>query len=64
MEVATRVQLICGEAIPTLIITGDVEKVNAKEIADRGYQVLYKPLRPAKLRAIITHLIRQRGAHS
>ena len=55
-EVSTKVQLILGQAIPTLIITGDVAEDNIREIADQGYRVLTKPVQPAKLRALISHL--------
>jgi CheY-like chemotaxis protein len=56
MEVSTRVQLILGRAIPTVIVTGDVEESHIRNIADQGYRVLTKPVQPAKLRALISHL--------
>ena len=56
MEVSTRVQLVLGRAIPTVIVTGDVEENHIRNIADQGYRVLTKPVQPAKLRALISHL--------
>ena len=56
MEVSTRVQLVLGRAIPTVIVTGDVEENHIRDIADQGYRVLTKPVQPAKLRALILHL--------
>ncbi len=56
MEVSTRVQLVLGRAIPTVIVTGDVEESHIRNIADQGYRVLTKPVQPAKLRALISHL--------
>jgi len=56
MEVATHIQKILAKTIPTVIVTGDVEENHIKEIADQGFPVLYKPVQPAKLRAIISHL--------
>jgi signal transduction histidine kinase/CheY-like chemotaxis protein len=56
MEVSTRVQLVLGCAIPTVIVTGDVEEKHIRNIAEQGYRVLTKPVQPAKLRALISHL--------
>jgi signal transduction histidine kinase len=57
MEVSTRVQLVLGRAIPTVIVTGDVEANHIRDIADQGYRVLTKPVQPAKLRALISHMV-------
>ncbi|MFT5503216.1 MAG: signal transduction histidine kinase [Gammaproteobacteria bacterium] len=57
MEVSTRVQLVLGRAIPTVMVTGDVEANHIRDIADQGYRVLTKPVQPAKLRALISHLV-------
>ncbi len=57
IEIATRVQLMMGRAIPTVIVTGDVEESHIRNIADQGYRVLCKPVQPAKLRALISHLV-------
>jgi CheY-like chemotaxis protein len=57
VEAITRTQLALGSAVPALIITGDVEVTRLRDIADQGYRVLNKPVRPAKLRALISHLL-------
>ena len=57
MEVSTRVQLVLGRAIPTVIVTGDVEENHIRDIAEQGYRVLTKPVQPAKLRSLISHLV-------
>jgi len=57
VEAITRVQLTLGSAVPALIITGDVEVTRLRDIADQGYRVLSKPVRPAKLRALVSHLL-------
>lgn len=56
MEVATRAQLVIGHAVPIIVITGDVGQNHIRDIADQGYRVLTKPVQPAKLRALISHL--------
>lgn len=57
MEVAARVQTVLGRTIPTVIVTGDVDEAHIRGIADKGYSVLCKPVRPAKLRALISHVV-------
>ncbi len=59
VDAITRIQLLLGEAIPSLIITGDVETSQDSFISDLGYRVLKKPVRPAKLRRLMTHLLKQ-----
>lgn len=61
-DAITRVQLALGVAIPAIIITGEVQTEEIKEISELGYRVLFKPVRPAKLRALMTHLLLQRAA--
>lgn len=57
MEVATRVQAVLERIIPTVIVTGDVDAEHIRGIADQGYPVLCKPVQPAKLRALISHVV-------
>ena len=57
VEAATHMQLMLGSAIPVIIVTGDVADGPMREIADQGYRVLSKPVRPAKLRALVSHLL-------
>ncbi len=46
-----------GYSIPAFIITGEADTSEVRKIADHGYHVLSKPVHPAKLRALISHLI-------
>jgi CheY-like chemotaxis protein/anti-sigma regulatory factor (Ser/Thr protein kinase) len=59
IEAITRVQLLIGEAIPSVVITGDLAHDQNPTISELGYRVLNKPVRPAKLRSLMTHLINQ-----
>ena len=45
-------------SIPSVIVTGDVERGHVQSITDQGFPVLLKPIQPAKFRAILAHLIR------
>lgn len=42
--------------IPALIVTGDIAAENLREVNDSGFQVLHKPVAPAKLRAFIRNI--------
>ena len=46
-----------GYHVPAFIITGEADTSEVRKIADHGYRVLSKPVHPAKLRALISHLI-------
>ncbi len=48
-----------GHDIPAILITGDTAPESLQRIAQAGLPVLHKPLRPAKLRALLTHLVQQ-----
>ena len=48
----------CNSTIPALIVTGDTDKQLLKELKSKGYQVLHKPVPPAKLRAFLRSLPR------
>jgi CheY-like chemotaxis protein len=47
--------------IPALIITADQSDEVRAEIMAQGYGVLRKPLKPAKLRAWLSHVVTQNG---
>ena len=44
-------------SIPCVIMTGDVERNHVQSIIDQGFTVLLKPIKPAKFRAMLSHLI-------
>jgi len=44
-------------SIPTILITGDVSEASVRSLSSTSCQVLHKPVRPARLRALITHLL-------
>ncbi len=46
-----------GAIIPSVIVTGDVERSHVQSITEKGFPVLLKPIQPAKFRAILSHLI-------
>ncbi|MDA9057917.1 hybrid sensor histidine kinase/response regulator [Candidatus Thioglobus sp.] len=57
VDVVKLVQQELESVIPSIIITGDVERSHIQSIKDKGLPVLLKPIQPAKFRAILSHLI-------
>ncbi|MBB6468005.1 signal transduction histidine kinase/ActR/RegA family two-component response regulator [Aminobacter lissarensis] len=54
-EAIQRIHVALQTAIPAVIITGESDLAEIKELAKMGYLILRKPVRPAKLRRLITH---------
>ena len=57
IDVVKLVQKDLESLIPSVIVTGDVERSHVQSITDQGFPVLLKPIQPAKFRAILAHLI-------
>lgn len=50
-----------GEGIPAALITGDTAPETIRAIAASGLVPLHKPLQPAKLRAVLSHMLAAQG---
>jgi signal transduction histidine kinase/CheY-like chemotaxis protein len=59
IEVVRRLRQKFGRDIPAILVTGDTAPDTIRCITQAGFPLLHKPLRPAKLRALLTHLIQQ-----
>lgn len=59
IEVIGRLRQKFGHDIPAILVTGDTAPDTILRISQAGVPMLHKPLRPAKLRALLTHLIQQ-----
>ncbi len=59
IEVIARLRQKFGRDIPAILVTGDTAPDTILRIGRAGFPLLHKPLRPAKLRALLTHLIQQ-----
>lgn len=46
-----------GSGVPTVIVTGTTSNDVMLEFEKNGYQVLHKPVKPAKLRATFNHML-------
>lgn len=56
VETIEALRKIVGYPIAAFIITGEADTSKIRKIADHGFHVLSKPVHPAKLRALISHL--------
>lgn len=50
-----------GPELPAVLITGDTAPTTIQAIATSGLPVLHKPLKPAKLRAYLNHMLASRS---
>ncbi|WP_114418179.1 hybrid sensor histidine kinase/response regulator [Marinospirillum perlucidum] len=57
LEVAARLQEALAEELPVIIITANPGQALKAEAKQRGYHLLYKPLRPLRLRQLLHHLL-------
>ena len=50
-----KIHLHIKKTIPAFIITGETSPKELKQLENCGYEVLYKPVSPAKLRALLNY---------
>jgi len=62
IEVIARLRQKYDREIPAILVTGDTAPDTILRISRAGFPLLHKPLRPAKLRALLIHLIQQARA--
>ncbi len=62
MDIIAQLQGDDVGGVPALIVTGDTSPESLETLSKSGYSVLHKPVRPAKLRALASHLLSKRGA--
>ncbi|MDN3637338.1 ATP-binding protein [Simiduia curdlanivorans] len=53
------IRVACNHAVPALIITGISDETELQILRSQGYNVLRKPVKPAKLRAVISFMLNQ-----
>ncbi len=57
MALIARVRAKAGVTIPACLISGDIDSALMQEAQEAGLVLLHKPVRPAKLRALLRHLL-------
>jgi two-component system, sensor histidine kinase len=58
IEAITRVRELFAKPIPAIIVTGDTAPDRLREAKASGLHLLHKPVSPAKLRALLTYLMK------
>ncbi len=59
VDAVEEIRHVCGSDIPGLIITADCSPKVAGIVRRHGFHLLRKPVKPAKLRALVSHLLAQ-----
>jgi CheY-like chemotaxis protein/anti-sigma regulatory factor (Ser/Thr protein kinase) len=62
-ELIERVREHFSLPVPAILVSGDSSAQTFKQARSYGCPLLLKPLRPAKLRALLAHLLSERVAH-
>ncbi|MCO5763731.1 MAG: hybrid sensor histidine kinase/response regulator [Chromatiaceae bacterium] len=57
IEAINELRAVFGPQIPAALITGDTAPSTIQAISASGLPMLHKPVKPAKLRALLTHLL-------
>lgn len=60
LDIIARMRDRFGEALPALLLSGDTGPETLQEATLRRVPLLHKPVRPAKLRAALSHLLSRR----
>ena len=62
IDTIRRLRKACGIQIPATLVSGDTAPERLREARQYGLTLLHKPVRPAKLRALLEHLLEQRSS--
>lgn len=57
-----RLRAATGHSIPAIVVTADHAARTSDEVRASGCELLLKPVKPAELRALITHLLSRAGS--
>jgi len=57
LEVVQALRACCGAELPAAMITADRSAETLRQFRELGLPVLAKPVRPGKLRALLTHMV-------
>jgi two-component system, sensor histidine kinase len=56
IAVIQRLKAACAADVPAVLISGDTAPERLREAKASGYRLLHKPVQPASLRAVLSHL--------
>jgi len=61
LELAGHIDAHCADKPAFILISGDTSPEVLQRVASRGYHLLHKPVRPAKLRSMLSFVLKQRS---
>jgi signal transduction histidine kinase/CheY-like chemotaxis protein len=61
LALAQRLRQISGGRVPVVIVSGETDPARLQAVREAGFAVLAKPLRPARLRALLESLLASAG---
>lgn len=64
IQVLNRLRALRTDHMQGVLVTGDTSTEITRAVQDSGYPLLQKPVRPAKLRALLNHYLRAHGPSS
>jgi CheY-like chemotaxis protein len=64
IEAARQFRATYGPELPVLVLTGDTAADTLQRITEAGFKVMHKPVRPARLRAALAHLLDKEPPHT
>jgi CheY-like chemotaxis protein len=59
LMVVDRIRHICGESVGVALMTGEIDGLIFEQAAERGIVTFRKPIKPIRLRAIVTALTKE-----
>ncbi len=59
LELADHFSQLCDVPLPFILVSGDTESEVLHSVNKRGYHLLHKPVRPAKLRSMISFVLKK-----
>jgi signal transduction histidine kinase/CheY-like chemotaxis protein len=62
LDVAQQFRKEFGKELPVLVLTGDTAIDTVQRITEAGFRMMHKPVRPARLRAALAHLLDKESA--
>jgi len=64
VQVIQQLHVEYGDHLPALIVSGDIEADRLREVSESGFQLLHKPVAPAKLRAFVNNVMKNKLRHA
>lgn len=61
LDLADRIEELCENPPPFILVSGDTAPEVLQAVNERGHHLLHKPVRPAKLRSMMSFVLKKKG---